>query len=325
MFNISLLLNLFFWYLGNYFYNIQNKNASIYLGGSKFAMTIATYQLGVGSIFSIIAYICYLIKLFITNTRTNTSSKNIITVTKLVFPSSVYSSLAHMFSVYALSCGGVTFGQIVKASEPAFSALIGVVFYNKKISIYRWGCLFVIIYGVILSSLKIDDNNHYELDFNAHSLIGAIIANIFASFKGYENKKVIETKEMELIGSVINLYGISNLFSFVISFVIALFMEGQLFQEFNKLLYTNHLVYKNVLLSGITFYGYNTLATMTLKQISPVTQSVANTAKRVIIIVSSAIIFQEEMSYTKITGCVCCIGGVFLDTVIDDIMKYKLN
>jgi solute carrier family 35 protein E1 len=34
--------------------------------------------------------------------------------------------------------------------------------------------------------------------------------------------------------------------------------------------------------TGLWFYGYNELATMTIKKTSAVTQSVANTAKRVI-------------------------------------------
>merc|ERR1719424_1433805 len=40
--------------------------------------------------------------------------------------------------------------------------------------------------------------------------------------------------------------------------------------------------------SGMTFYWYNELATMTIKATGPVTSSVANTAKRVIVMVYMA-------------------------------------
>ena len=60
--------------------------------------------------------------------------------------------------------------------------------------------------------------------------------------------------------------------------------EGPRLQEFITKFNTNKLVYENVILSGLTFYGYNELATMTLTKISAVSQSVANTAKRVIVI-----------------------------------------
>ena len=41
----------------------------------------------------------------------------------------------------------------------------------------------------------------------------------------------------------------------------------------------------NILASGLVFYAYNELATMTIAKTNAVTQSVANTAKRVIVIV----------------------------------------
>ena len=48
--------------------------------------------------------------------------------------------------------------------------------------------------------------------------------------------------------------------------------------------------------TGLWFYGYNELATMTLKNTSAVTQSVANTAKRVIVIVGVAIVLGEVLA-----------------------------
>jgi hypothetical protein len=66
-----------------------------------------------------------------------------------------------------------------------------------------------------------------------------------------------------------------------------------------------------IYLSGLTFYAYNELATMTLTKISAVTQSVANTAKRVVVIVGSAIVFNESISGLKAIGCAICIGGIY--------------
>jgi solute carrier family 35 protein E1 len=48
--------------------------------------------------------------------------------------------------------------------------------------------------------------------------------------------------------------------------------------------------------TGLWFYGYNELATMTIKKTSAVTQSVANTAKRVIVIVGVAIVLGEVLA-----------------------------
>eukprot|EP00965_Chrysotila_dentata_P067759 2242141-Pleurochrysis_carterae.AAC.4 len=53
--------------------------------------------------------------------------------------------------------------QIVKASEPAFAALLGVTLYGKTVSQAKWLCLIPVIGGVCLASIK-------ELDFSvAHT------------------------------------------------------------------------------------------------------------------------------------------------------------
>jgi solute carrier family 35 protein E1 len=56
-----------------------------------------------------------------------------------------------------------------------------------------------------------------------------------------------------------------------------------------------------------------------------VTQSVANTAKRVIVIVGVALVLGESLDFMKLLGCSIGIGGVFLYSIIDNIVKPKSN
>jgi len=313
--DIALLIYLAFWYLGNYYYNIQNKNASNASGGSTFAMTIATAQLGIGVIYALFLWVA-------PDARKPPS----ITATDFLkmIPAGVCSAGAHAASVFSLAAGGVAFGQIVKAAEPAFAAVIGTFVYDKKISIYKWLCLIPIIGGVILAALKQLPDGSIELDFTWGSLIGALVANAFAAFKGQESKKLIDDKEFNSrVGSVGNQFALMTIVSFIVSVPLMFFREGPKLHEFVKLFETEDKVRWNVIYSGLTFYGYNELATMTLKKISAVSNSVANTAKRVVVIVGSAIVFKEDISNLKAIGCFICIAGVFLDSIIDDLMKPK--
>ena len=75
----------------------------------------------------------------------------------------------------------------------------------------------------------------------------------------------------------------------------------------------------NLITSGLYFYLYNELATLTIKKTNAVTQSVANTAKRVIVIVGVAIALGESLDPIKMLGCSIGIGGVFLYSIIDNI------
>ena len=224
---------------------------------------------------------------------------------------------AHSASVFALSAGAVSFGQIVKSAEPAFAAVLSQFVYNKPVSKAKWFCLPVIIGGVILASVK-------ELDFAWSALISACIANLFAAFKGNENKKLMETEGLkDRMGSVGNQFALTTILGFLMSVPLVLAKEGNKLGQFVDMFKTTPALKMNLIASGLWFYGYNELATMTLKKTGAVTQSVANTAKRVIVIVGVALVLGESLDPIKLLGCSIGIGGVFLYSVIDQLLANR--
>jgi solute carrier family 35 protein E1 len=308
--DVPLLLYFAFWYLGNYYYNISNKLALKAAGGSVgFPMTIAAAQLLVGSIYALFMW-----------AAPDARATPKVTVDDIVkmLPVGFCAAGAHSASVFALGAGAVSFAQIVKAAEPAFAALVGTLIYGKTISKAKWLALIPVIGGVILASVK-------ELDFAWSALFAACIANLFAAFKGNENKKLMDAPGIkDRLGNVGNQYALTTLISFLFTIPL-IFAKGEAgkFGEFMSLFKTNPIVKANVLLSGLYFYGYNELATMTIKKTNAVTQSVANTAKRVIVIVGVAIVMKESLDPIKLLGCSIGIGGVFLYSIIDKLVYGK--
>merc|ERR1711935_85378 len=226
---------------------------------------------------------------------------------------------AHSASVFAMGMGAVSFAQIVKASEPAFSAVLSQFVYGKPISEAKWLCLPIVIGGVILASVK-------ELDFAWSALIAACIANMFAAVKGNENKKLMETEGLkDRLGSVGNQFAITAIMGFLFSIPVMILKEGSKFGQFVEACKTTPAVWHNLIASGLYFYGYNELATMTLKKTGAVTQSVANTAKRVIVIIGVALVLGESLDPIKLLGCGIGIGGVFLYSIIDNLVKPKAS
>jgi len=298
-----------FWYLGNYYYNITNKLALNAAGGATgFPMTLATLQLGVGAIFAL-----FLWGYPDARKLPNTTTDDI----KALLPVGFTSMGAHLASVFALSAGAVSFGQIVKAAEPAFAAVIGTLFYGSKVSVAKWLCLIPVIGGVVLASLG-------ELDFAWAALITAAIANVFAAVKANENKKVMTTAGLkDRLGSVGNQFSLTILLSFVFCIPVWLLTEGSKWGSFVKLAQSNSVVLNNLISSGLWFFAYNELATLTIKKTNAVTQSVANTAKRVIVILGVALVMGESLAPLKLIGCTIGIGGVFLYSIIDDLVKKK--
>ena len=152
---------------------------------------------------------------------------------------------AHSASVFALSAGAVSFGQIVKSAEPAFAAVVAQYVYKKPVSKAKWLCLPIVIGGVVLASVK-------ELDFAVSALVSACIANLFAAFKGNENKKLMETEGLkDRLGSVGNQFALTTILGFLMSVPVVLIKEGKKLGEFAEIFKTNPVVSSNLLASGL--------------------------------------------------------------------------
>merc|ERR1719408_613153 len=149
------------WYYGNYAHNMCNKVALRDTDGADgFPLLIATCQLGVGVLYAVFLWIA-----------PDARPKPTITMQDwyATLPVSFAAAGAHAGSVFAVSAGALSFGQIVKSCEPAFAALVGTTFYGCKVSRARWLCLIPIIGGVALSALA-------ELDFTWAALFAGTIA-----------------------------------------------------------------------------------------------------------------------------------------------------
>lgn len=313
--DVGLFAYLTAWYAGNYYYNIYNKLASKSGGGTEFSFTLATIQLLVGVVYALALWIA---------PEARTQPKITFAQFVKLAPLGFFAAAAHAGAVFAMSAGAVSFGQVVKASEPAFAAAVGFVFYGSTQSKAKLMCLIPIIGGICVASAE-------ELDFAWGALISACVANVASAFRGGENKRVMSDKDLKTgLGGAGNVYAITTIWAFIM-IIPLIFISGewQRRDEFIKMWKADgkpgtagNLQY-NTIMSGITFYLYNEVSTLALKSISGVTHSVANTAKRAIIIVGCAIAFGESMAPMKMLGCSIAIGGTFLYAIADDLVKSK--
>lgn len=301
-FDMVLFLYFAFWYLGNYYYTLNNKLALNAAGGKNgFPMTVAFLQLVIGSLYGLFLWVAPDAR-----KAPNVSMADL----KKMLPLSLCFAGAHASSVFSMGAGAVSFTQIVKAAEPAFAALLGVTLYGKTVSKAKWLALIPVIGGVCLASVK-------ELDFAWSALITAMIANLFAAFRSNENKRLMDTPGLkERIGTVGNQFALTVLLGAVWMLPVFLLTEASKWGEFCELFKTSMPLKSNLITSAIYFYLYNELSTLTIKKTSATTQSVANTAKRVIVIVGVAIVLGESLDPMKMLGCFIGIAGVFLYSLV---------
>ena len=324
--NVALLLFFLFWYVGNAFYNQYNTMALTAVGGKTggLTMTVSTMQLGVCTLYALVLWVVSVNPIKLCGLQTPERMK-VPKITKsdivATLPVGFCSAVAHSAGVFCLGADPL-FGQIVKAGEPVMSALVNTFFYGKPPSKAKFVCLLFIVGGVAFASLKKDDTGAYKLKFDQTALLFGMIGNTFAAFKGSENKKLM-TKEgvKDRYATVANQFAVTEVLAFFISVPVMMATEGPKWGEFVELLMTSRDLQLGLAISGMSFYLYNELATMTIKATGAVTSSVANTAKRVIVMVYMAAVTGKVLTEEQKIGAAIAIGFVLVYSVIDDVLK----
>jgi len=296
----TLVLLVAAWYAGNTFYNIYNKKASKMLHAHWF---IACAQLVVGIVWSLVMW------------GTGMRKKPNLTAADIArcIPIGLCMCIAHGGSVLASGVGSVSFAQIVKACEPAFAAVIGLLIPPADVKpLLAYAMLLPIVGGVGLACVK----EGKGVDINVEAFAYASMANVAAAFKGKLGGSVVKelkgdkSKNMDSA----NVYAVNNIISFIFTVPMVVYAElPTLSEEWDKATAEHgfNAVFTNIALSGFFFYIYNEFAFAFTANVGAVTSSVLNTAKRVIIIVVSAILFNEAMERNTVVGSAIAILGTF--------------
>jgi len=298
----KLSIYLAIWYCGNIYYNIFNKKACNALGksahgGSNLHWALSAVQLLVG--------VLLVFPMWLTGLRKapELTADN----WKELAPVGLFASLSHAFSVLSMSAGAVSFGQIVKAGEPVFAAATNAVLLKDIDHPMVYAALLPIIGGVGIASLK-------ELSFTWTALIAASAANQAAALKNVVSKGVMKKPWAKALGGQ-NTYAVVTILALLFTLPFVAFFDvkdmADVYQQVQNA-GTGMDVLKYSVLSGLAFYMYNEASFLALERLSPVTHSVANTLKRVIIIVASCIVFKTPMSKEGMLGSGVAVAGTLL-------------
>ena len=112
-----------------------------------------------------------------------------------------------------------------------------------------------------------------------------------------------------------NLYAVMTILSTIMLIPVTLLIEGRNIGPILSTLSkagTLPIFIKETLLSCLFYYAYNEVAFLTLDQVAPVTHALGNTIKRVVIILTSVLVFGTKMTNNGALGSVVAILGVLL-------------
>jgi len=294
------------WYVLSIFYNIYSKKALNLAPG--LAWTTAWFQMALG--------LFYVVPLWMTGVRK--APKLTKETVQHFFPVGVLHSLVHVGGVVSMSAGAVSFTYVVKASEPAVSAILSALFLKTFLPIPVYLTLVPVMVGVALASVS-------ELSFTWKAFNYAMLSNLASASRGIVGKRTM-TKNPGDGMNAMNVYAVLTALSTVILLPVVAVLEGRIFMSTMKTLFdagTGFQYCFNTLLSAITYYTYNEVAFLCLDNISPVSHALGNTLKRVFIIISSIIVFRNKITLQGIVGSTMAVGGVLLYSLTKQACKKK--
>eukprot|EP00250_Pteridium_aquilinum_P035284 c9076_g1_i1 orf=392-1624(-) len=299
----TLLLGCLFglWYLFNIYFNIYNKQV---LKVFQFPVTVTQFQFFVGSLIVAAMWTVGLHK------RPQLSTSQLLAI----LPLACVHTMGNLFTNMSLGKVAVSFTHTIKAMEPFFSVLLSALFLGEYPSLLVVATLIPVVGGVALASLT-------EASFNWAGFLSAMASNVTFQSRNVLSKKLMVKKENSMDN--INLFSVITVMSFFLLAPVTLFLEGVKFSP--AYLQSAGLDVKvlavRALLAAICFHAYQQVSYMILQRVSPVTHSVGNCVKRVVVIVASVLFFRTPVSLINGVGTGIALSGVFAYSRVKQIKK----
>jgi solute carrier family 35 protein E1 len=289
------LTTLFFlWYVLNVGYNIGNKRV---LNALPIPWTAATVELFFG--------FPYVALLWSTGLRK--APKLSVDNVKTLSSSAFFLAATHVLGVISFGAGAISFTHILKATEPVWAALILAVGFQEILPVPVYLSLLPIIGGVGLASMK-------ELSFSWLAFVTGTLSAVTSATKAILSKKVLDGKPLGENLTPANTFAVLTILGFLFILPASLLIEGpaKVSAAWAAALargYTNAQLFQLLSVSGFLYYIYNEVAFLALSEVAPVTHAVANTVKRVVIILASVLVFRNPVSKLGAIGSALAIGG----------------
>ncbi|KAL5724671.1 hypothetical protein ACHQM5_007899 [Ranunculus cassubicifolius] len=281
------------WYIQNIVFNIYNKKV---LNLFPFPWFLASFQLFVGSVWMLFLWG------FKIQPCPNISKPFLVA---LLGPA-LFHTVGHISACVSFSKVAVSFTHVIKSSEPAFSVLFSTILGDNTYPLTVWLSILPIVFGCSLAAVT-------EVSFNLQGLWGALISNVGFVLRNIYSKRSLQSFK-EVNG--LNLYGWISIVSLAYLFPVAVLVEGSQWPQGYKAAMqaagNNTSLYLWVILSGVFYHLYNQSSYQALDKISPLTFSVGNTMKRVVVIISTVLVFRNPVRPLNVLGSSIAIFGTFL-------------
>eukprot|EP00126_Sphaerothecum_destruens_P005066 Sdes_comp18539_c0_seq1m8601 len=219
----------------------------------------------------------------------------------LIFPLAsgrLFGSIMSQMSIWRVP---VSYAHTVKAVSPLFTVILSRIILGSRHPLQVYLSLVPIVLGVLLATVS-------EISFDFLGMICALASTLVFALQNIYAKKHMKDKRFDHL----NLLLYTSSLSCVLVFPFWFFLDGVplFFGEHNLWTFDISWLAPRLFANGLCNAGQSIVAFHVLSLISPVSYSVASSAKRIIVISFSILAFHNQVSWTNLTGMSLAIGGV---------------
>lgn len=204
----------------------------------------------------------------------------------------------------------VSYAHTVKALMPLFTVLLSIVILRESFHWKVYAALLPIVGGVLIATVT-------EIRFDLSGMLAALFSTLCFALQNIYSKKSIREVRIHHLRLLLVLTQISVLLLFPI------WMYTDVWNIIINIHKVQHISWILIMLpiSGLLSFAQNIAAFSMISAVSPVSYSVANSTKRIVIIVISLIMLRNPVSMFNICGMGLAVCGVILYNKV----KYDSN
>ncbi|CAN8063601.1 unnamed protein product [Agarophyton chilense] len=298
------------WYAFNIVYNISNKRV---LNWFPVPWFVSWVQLLVGALYVLPIWALRIRKAPIV-------PKDAITT---LLPVSIAHIIGHVSTVVSLGAVAVSFTHVVKSMEPFVNVVGSAVFLNSIFPLPVYLSLLPVVAGVVMASVT-------EVSFTWLGFLSAMTSNFAFTARNIFSKLSMNKPKGENMGPA-NLFAVLSVMSTIVLAPFALIIDhpAKLISAWKTAtvgataVVTAPKLLLYLFISGLFFYLYQEVAFQALDSVHPITHAVANTVKRIVIIVTTIIVFQNPMTKANALGSAIALFGVLLYSITKNYFPEK--
>uniref|UniRef100_A0A0A9Z2H3 Solute carrier family 35 member E2B n=1 Tax=Lygus hesperus TaxID=30085 RepID=A0A0A9Z2H3_LYGHE len=203
-----------------------------------------------------------------------------------------------LLGLISLNYVAVSFTETIKSSAPIFTVIISRFLLGEETGLWVNLSLVPVMGGLALCSTN-------ELSFNLHGFVAAMATNFTECLQNVYSKMLISGDKFKYTPAELQFY--TSLASVLIQVPASI-----VYVETSEKLNVTWLHIAAFMLNGLMFHLQSITAYVLMDYTSPLTHSVANTAKRALLIWVSVIMFGNPVTALSALGTCTVIAGVLL-------------